>query len=65
MIKCSTCKNKFVLDSNNTWWDEKGTYSVKLTSCPYCNTVRVVKYGDRIINSGTPGYNLNKDQRYY
>lgn len=64
MKKCRKCGNYYDLE-NNSWWDEKGLVSTKLSSCPSCGYVQIVKYGDYLLKTNTNKYNLNKDQRYY
>ena len=65
MIKCKACKEYYDLNIQNVWWDEQGSYPVKLASCPYCNEIRVIRFGDNTIDSSTFRYNLNLDERYY
>ncbi|WP_346961396.1 hypothetical protein [Clostridium sp.] len=57
--KCIKCKEKFIFDDNETKWKECGTYSVKLTKCPHCNTINPLKYVD------APGLHVNSDIKYY
>lgn len=40
---CGKCKRSF--DENKyVWWDESSTASVKLTKCPQCNKIKILKY---------------------
>lgn len=58
--RCKSCKSDFVYQPENTWFDEHGYgYSTKLTKCPYCKKIVVLKHiEDR-------GLNVNFDDRYY
>lgn len=42
-MKCGNCKRSFD-ENENIFWDESSTASVKLTKCPNCNTIKVLKY---------------------
>ena len=54
---CNKCKEDFIYYQEETWWDEKGMSSVKLTKCPYCGCIQSIKYGTL--------HDVNKDERYY
>ncbi len=58
-MKCGKCKSEFVLNESDQWFDEKGFTSTKLTHCPYCGSINVVKYYKNEFE------NLNDDPRYY
>ena len=53
----SLSKEDFIYYQEETWWDEKGMSSVKLTKCPYCGCIQSIKYGTL--------HDVNKDERYY
>ena len=57
--KCTKCKEEFVYMSDEIKWAEFGTYSAKLTTCPYCGTTNILKYID------APGLHVVNDKRYY
>lgn len=57
--KCTKCKEEFIYMPNEIQWKEFGTYSAKITTCPYCNTINILKYID------APGLYVGKDKRYY
>lgn len=50
--KCSKCNENFVYFPNEVFWDEHGFgYSTKLTHCPYCGQLNILKYyEDRAMN---------------
>ena len=56
---CKKCKESFIFKSDESWWIEQGTYSEKVTKCPHCGCINVVKYQD--------GFNQNPnfDRRYF
>ena len=56
---CSKCDTEFIFLPEEAWWNEQGTYSVKLTKCPCCKTINAVKY----INAA--GLYVNSDRQYY
>lgn len=44
-IRCSRCDREFTVAEQSTWWDYKGSgYDTKLTRCPLCGQVNIVKY---------------------
>ena len=59
----ATCKScgGFKVQPENVWFDEKGFgYSTKLTKCPHCNKIIILKHIE--------DYNFNKlntDRRLY
>ena len=57
--KCTKCKEDFIYMSDETKWQEYSTYSVKITTCPYCGTINILKYID------APGLYVSNDKRYY
>ena len=54
---CKKCHSLFKPDKYE--WCEQGMYSEKITKCPECGCINVVKYQD--------GFNQNPnfDERYY
>ena len=56
---CKRCKTNFVYKADDTRWIEQGMYSEKVTNCPECGCINVVKYVD--------GFNQNPnwDKRYF
>ena len=59
-VSCKSC-GEFKVQPENVWFDEHGYgYSTKLTRCPHCGKVVVVKY---IEDYGFS--NLNTDRRLY
>ena len=56
---CSKCKEHFTYFQNETWWNNYGTYSVKLCKCSHCGTIQSVKFED------AAGLNVNYDRRYF
>lgn len=58
--ECKKCKTEFSFTSEDTWWDEKGfSYSTKLTRCPECGCINVVKHVEDY------GADVNVDERFY
>lgn len=55
--KCVKCDNKFSFSMDETYWNEKGSESVKLVNCKSCGCPQAVRY----IN----GLNPNTDKRYF
>lgn len=57
LCTCNKCHSLFKPDKYE--WVEHGTYSSKITKCPKCGCVNVVKYQD--------GFNQNPnfDKRYF
>ena len=55
--KCVKCDEKFSFQDTDTYWDEKGSESVKLVSCKSCGCVQAIRY----INSTNP----NTDKRFF
>lgn len=57
---CKACDSDFVFEPDKAWYDESGYgYSTKLTRCPYCNKIVVLKHIE------DKSLNLNFDERYY
>ena len=58
---CKKCNSSFIFKSDECWWDDHGySYSTKLTRCPHCNSIVVVK------NVEDYGFSkLNSDKRYF
>ena len=57
---CKSCKSDFVFKPDEAWFDEKGLgYSTKLTKCPYCGKIVVLKHLE------DKGLNVNLDKRFY
>ena len=56
---CSKCNENFVYFQNETWWNNYGTYSVKLCKCPYCGNIQSVKF------ENASGLDVNNDRRYF
>ena len=56
---CKKCDTNFIFKADEAWWIEQGTYSEKVTKCPECGCVNVIKYID--------GFNQNPNwnSRYY
>lgn len=43
--RCNSCESVFVYSQDNTWFDENGySYSTKLTKCPKCGKIVILKY---------------------
>lgn len=58
--KCKKCDTEFVFKPEDVWWNDKGSmYSAKLTKCPECGCINVIRYKE------DRGFNLNYDSRYY
>ena len=57
---CKSCKSDFIYEPDAIWFDEQGYgYSTKLTKCPYCSKIVVLKHvEDR-------GLDINSDSRWY
>lgn len=57
---CSSCGG-FKVQPENVWFDEKGYgYSTKLTKCPHCGKVVILKYQEDY------GFSkINTDRRIY
>lgn len=57
---CVKCKEDFVFDPEDIFFDERGTgYSTKLVKCPYCGSINIIKYYvDKSLD-------VNNDARYY
>lgn len=55
--KCKKCSLYF--QPEKIWWVEQGMYSEKVTKCPHCECINVIKYQD--------GFNQNPnwDDRYF
>lgn len=56
---CEQCLEEYKLSKSKVWWDENGVWSIKFSTCPYCNKNNVVK---------TELYfeeDVNNDIRYY
>lgn len=57
---CSKCKEHFVFNPEDCFWDDKGFgYSTKLVRCPYCNSINVVKHIE------DSSLDVNNDDRFY
>ena len=56
-LVCKKCGEDFIFKPNETFWDEKGTFSVKLTKCRNCGCPNVIKTERE--------HNVNFDKRYY
>lgn len=56
---CKKCDSLFQLMPDNVWWVEQGMYSEKVTKCPECGCINVVKYQDGF------NQNPNLDERYF
>lgn len=56
---CKKCDSYFVFKPDETFWIEHSTYSEKVTKCPDCGCINVIRYQD--------GFNQNPnfDNRYY
>lgn len=56
---CKKCHESFVFKPDECHWIEQGMYSEKVTKCPICGCINVVKYQD--------GFNQNPnfDRRYF
>jgi predicted nucleic acid-binding Zn ribbon protein len=59
ILVCKKCNEKSEIEQDNIRWAEHGTYSAKITKCPKCGAVNVIK----TINA--PGLFVNNDERYY
>lgn len=59
LLECKKCNKVFEYTDEQSYWQEAGTYSVKLVKCPDCNTINVIRYID------APGLHVNEDSRYY
>ena len=55
--KCIKCGGKFNYEQEETFWDEKGSESVKLVRCKECGCIQPIKYEKM--------NNPNTDIRYY
>lgn len=56
---CSSC-GEFQVRPESIWFDESGYgYSTKLTRCPYCGKIIIVKYIEDY------GMDVNMDWRFY
>lgn len=59
-IVCIQCGKKISVDKNDGWWNDSGYgYSTKLTKCPDCGQLNIVKY------QIDDGFDVNKDERWY
>lgn len=59
-VYCKSCKSNQVIFPGECWFDECGYgYSTKLTKCPNCGKIIVVKYIE------DSGLDLNLDDKYY
>lgn len=57
---CIKCKEDFIWFPEEAFWDERGYgYSTKLTKCPYCNCINIIKTIEDY------GFNVNNDIRFY
>lgn len=56
---CEKCHDNFVYFPDETFWDEKSGYSTKLTKCPSCGCINVIK------RSRDYGVDVNRDLRFY
>ena len=58
-VICQCKKCSLIFKPDDIWWAEHGTYSEKITKCPKCVCINVLKYQD--------GFNQNPnfDNRYY
>lgn len=57
---CKSCDSDFVYTPDMTWFDEHGYgYSTKLTKCPFCKKIVVVKYYE------DSWFDVNNDERFY
>lgn len=54
---CIKCKKEFEYSQADTWWDENGSSSTKLVSCPKCNCAQPIQFGYI--------HDVNNDERYY
>lgn len=58
--RCIQCNAEYESTDELTYWDESGSnYSTKLSKCPCCGQLNIVKYR---VDSG---YDLNNDERWY
>lgn len=58
--KCSKCKEYFVYDKEEVFWDEHGYgYSTCLVYCPYCGNINILKHVE------DKSLNINEDKRFY
>ena len=45
LISCIQCREKYESTDELTYWDESGYgYSVKLSKCPHCGQLNILKY---------------------
>ena len=56
---CKKCHESFVFRPDEAHWVEQGMYSEKVTKCPYCGCINVVRYQDGF------NQNPNLDSRYF
>ena len=56
---CLRCGTNYVWFEKEAWWQDYGTYSVKLTKCPHCQCINSLKHED------ASGLYVNTDKRYY
>lgn len=57
---CKKCNKQFHFENDTTYWNDSGLgYSTKITECPNCGTVNVIKYIE------DKGLYVNTDPRYY
>ena len=56
---CKKCHTNFIFKPDECSWFEQGMYSEKVTKCPECGCINVVKYVD--------GFNQNPNwnKRYF
>ena len=57
--KCTKCKENFIYLPDEVQWREFGTYSAKITTCPYCGSVQIIKYENAF------GLDVNNDDKFY
>ena len=56
---CKRCHEPFVFKPDDIWWIEHGVYSEKVTKCPHCGCINVIKYVNGF------NQNPNLDDRYF
>lgn len=57
--KCCKCKNEFTYTPEQTWWNENGSVSTRLGSCPICGTIQPFSY------QGINNLDVNNNTRFY
>lgn len=60
LIKCIQCREKYESTDELIYWDDKGYgYSTKLSRCPHCRQLNIIRHEKDI------GFDVNKDRRFY